>query len=185
MQSDVVARARDGDHDAFAELAAASIDRLYRVARLIVRDHGLAEDAVQDTLLQAWQGLPGLRDLDRFDAWLRRLLVRSCLRRASSSRQRQVTELRLLDFDRPTAQDAPRDLEIRDLLDRGFDGLPVGDRAVLVLHHYLELSVPEISVLLDVPGGTVKSRLHRATQRMRALLEADERRSALAMGGAK
>lgn len=75
MQRDLVLRASAGDHEAFTALIDGAIDRLYAVARLIVRDDDRARDAVQDALLRAWTGLPGLRDPDRFDAWLHRLLV--------------------------------------------------------------------------------------------------------------
>ena len=74
----LVIRAREGDHDAFARLAAASIGRLNGIARLILHDYGLAEDAVQESLVEAWRSLRGLRDPDRFDPWLNRILVRAC-----------------------------------------------------------------------------------------------------------
>lgn len=185
MQSELVLRARAGDHDAFSQLAAASIDRLYRVARLIVRDPGLAEDAVQDTLLQAWQGLPGIQDPERFDAWLHRLLVRSCVRGSRRVRRQRVTELHVRDADHPTRDDAERDLVVRDLLDRGFERLPAGERALLVLHHYLDMPVTEMAELLGIPSGTVKSRVHRAAQRMRASLDADDRVGVIAVGVVK
>ena len=78
MDRDIVVRARAGDRDAFSMLATASIGRLNAVARLIVRDDGRAEDAVQDALVDAWLDLPALRDPDRFDAWLNRLLINAC-----------------------------------------------------------------------------------------------------------
>ena len=79
MQRDLVVRAREGDHDAFSELAAGSIERLLRLARLIVRDPDRADDAVQDALVTAWLDIRGLRDPDRFDAWLNKVLVRCLL----------------------------------------------------------------------------------------------------------
>src|SRR5215216_3961226 len=77
-QRELVERAGRGDHDAFALLLHASIARLEAVARLVLRDQDLARDAVQDAFIRAWRDLPGLRDPDRFDAWLRRLIVNSC-----------------------------------------------------------------------------------------------------------
>ena len=175
MQRDLVVRAREGDHDAFSELAAASIERLLRVARLIVRDDDRAKDAVQDALVTAWLNVRALRDPDRFDAWLHRLLVRSCSRTAGSERRRRSAEVPLLPIDREIVPDAQQATAVRDQLDRGFRRLPVDLRAVLVVHHYLSLRDQEAADMLDIPLGTMKSRLHRATTAMRAALEADER----------
>ena len=79
MQRDLVERARKGDHDAFAELAGAAISRLDATAWLMIRDADRATDAVQNALVRAWRDLPALRDPDRFDAWLHRLLVNACI----------------------------------------------------------------------------------------------------------
>ena len=78
MSSALVERARAGDEEAFASLARGAGDRLLAIAYRILRDLGLAEDAVQQTLVLAWRELPALRDVDKFDAWLRRLLVNAC-----------------------------------------------------------------------------------------------------------
>src|SRR5439155_21027192 len=87
VQVALVERARAGDEEAFASLARGAGDRLLAIAYRILRDLGLAEDAVQQTLVLAWRELPSLRDVDRFDAWLRRLLVHACYREARRSRQ--------------------------------------------------------------------------------------------------
>ena len=75
---ELVERARRGDREAFAVLADGAVDRLYAIARLSLRDTELAEDATQDALVRAWRDLPTLRDVERFDAWLYRLIIRSC-----------------------------------------------------------------------------------------------------------
>jgi RNA polymerase sigma-70 factor, ECF subfamily len=175
MQRELVLRAREGDHDAFSELAAGSIERLLALARLIVRDHDRAQDAVQDALVNAWLDIRGLRDPDRFDAWLHRLLVRSCYRTSRRDRRRGSFELPLLPVERDHAPDSQQALVIRDQIDRGFRRLPVDQRAVLVLHHYLSLPDREAADILDIPIGTVKSRLNRATAALRAALEAEDR----------
>jgi RNA polymerase sigma-70 factor (ECF subfamily) len=87
---ELVERAGGGDHDAFAVLATAAAPRLDSAARLILRDPELARDAVQNALVRAWRDLPGLRDPDRFDAWLHRLLVNSCLDEARRRRRRPI-----------------------------------------------------------------------------------------------
>jgi RNA polymerase sigma-70 factor, ECF subfamily len=75
----LVEQASRGDHEAFARLVRAGVPRLDRVARLIVRDSELGRDAVQEAWIRAWRELPGLRDPDRFDAWIYRLTVNACL----------------------------------------------------------------------------------------------------------
>lgn len=180
MQDDLVVRAQAGDVDAYSALTAGRTSRLYGVARLILRDGEQAEDAVQDALLQAWLDLRGLRDPARFDAWLHRLLVRACYRAAKRRRSREITEIQAATHAATVAPDAQRALAIRDQLERGFQRLSPEQRAVIVLHHYLGLSLVESADALGIPLGTMQSRLSRATQAMRAALEADDRPTALA-----
>src|SRR5262245_10304848 len=175
MQRDLVVRAQRGDVDAFSALTAGATNRLYGAARLILRDDDGAADALQEALLQAWLDLRGLRDPDRFDAWLHRLLVRACYLAARRGRQRAVVELALESTLEPTTPDAQRDVAMRDQLERGFRRLSPEQRAVIVLRHYLGLSLAESAEALAIPLGTMQSRLNRATQAMRAALDADER----------
>lgn len=178
MQTDraLVVRAQGGDRAAFSDLAAGRIDRLVVLARLILRDPTSAEDAVQEALVGAWRGLPSLRDPDRFDAWLRRLLIRACSEQARHLR-RGVTELTLLPTDGPPVADGQLSLARRDQLERGLRRLPVELRTVLVLVYYLDLPLTEAAQAMGIPLGTVKSRLHRAHDALRAELEADARAS--------
>ena len=176
MDVALVERARAGDEDAFASLARAGGDRLLAIAFRILRDLGPAEDAVQQTLVLAWRELPGLRDPERFDAWLHRLLVHTCYDEIRRGRRWAAT-VRVLPVDGPTVPDTAVSVVDRDQLDRGFRRLPPEQRAVLVLHHYIGLSLTEIADQLGLPLGTVKSRLHYAMHALRAALEADLRPS--------
>ncbi len=179
MQRDLVVQAMAGDHDAFEQLARAEIRRLHAVARLILRDDGKAEEATQEALMAAWRRLPGLRDPDRFGPWLNRLLVNACYREARRSGRRQDHR----SSYRPagpagrveTRSKRARKLPNRDQLERGFRRLDVDQRTVLVMHYYLGFSLDEAAEVLGVPPGTVRSRLHRAINAMRAALEADAR----------
>jgi RNA polymerase sigma-70 factor, ECF subfamily len=186
MQRDLVERAMAGDHDAFSELARNAIGRLFVVARLILRDEGRAEDATQEALVTAWRRLDGLRDPDRFDAWLHRLLVHACYREARRDRRRGSIEVRIDPLVMPEASrvlDSSVDLADRDQLERGFRRLDVDQRTVLVLHYYLGFSLDDAAEVLGIPPGTVRSRLHRAINAMRAALEADARTPVFNPGG--
>ena len=173
VQRDVVEAARNGSHEAFEALATADADRLYRIAFLILRDGPRAEDAVQEALVHAWRELPRLRDPDRFDAWMRRLLVNACAD-VGRHQRRWSAEVRVIHAE-PMTQDGATAVADRDQLERGFRRLKAEQRAVVVLHFYVGLPVSEIAETLGVPAGTVKSRLHYATAILRAALEADAR----------
>ena len=125
VDRDLVEAARDGDREAYADLIRARGDRLFAIAQRILRDVDRTEDAVQDALVIAWRDLPGLRDPDRFDAWLHRLLVRSCVSEATRDR-RVVANLRVLPSDLPTATDDYLTVADRDQLERGFRRLTSG-----------------------------------------------------------
>ena len=181
MDRDLVEQAQRGNQEAFAILARSRGDVLFGLARRILRDVDLAEDAVQQALVIAWRELPGLRDPDRFDAWLKRMLVNACY---AETRQRRAwsSTIRILSVDEPAGRDELASLVDRDEVERGFRRLPPEQRAILVLHHYLGLGLNEIGEVLDIPAGTARSRLHYAHRAMRALLEADARQAAAGGG---
>jgi len=169
---DVVEQAMRGDHEAFATLVNWTADRMFAIATRILRDTNLAEDALQGAFVTAWRQLPSLRDPDRFEAWLRKLVVHSCY--AESRRRRLwVSNVKALPVEGPEASDELVSVADRDVLDRAFRRLTVEQRAVFVLHHHVGLPLVEIADSLGVPAGTARSRLHYATQALRAALEAD------------
>jgi RNA polymerase sigma-70 factor (ECF subfamily) len=180
VDRDLVEAARRGDREAYADLIRVRGDRLFAIAQRILRDVDRTEDAVQDALVIAWRDLPGLRDPDRFDAWLYRLLVRSCVAEAKRERRLGAT-IRVLPMDIPGSSDDYVSVVVRDELDRGFRRLSPEQRAILVLRHFAGLDTAEIAEALAIPIGTVRSRLHHAHRAMRAAIDADER--ATAMGG--
>jgi RNA polymerase sigma-70 factor (ECF subfamily) len=175
VNRELVVQAREGDHDAFAQLAAASIGRLNAIARLILSDYSLAEDAVQDALVDAWRDLRGLRDPDRFDAWLNRLLVRACQNARRRDRHRRGAEVVLMPSHEPSTADAQASVANADQLERALGRLTIDQRAVLVLSYFVDLSLADAAVALGIPVGTLKSRLNRALAALRASIEADER----------
>jgi RNA polymerase sigma-70 factor (ECF subfamily) len=129
---------------------------------------------VQNALVRAWRDLPTLRDPDRFDAWLHRLLVRACIDEARRLRRHRL-DVDLTSVSVPSTIDDVSAVEERDRLERGFLRLEPELRAVIVLHHYLDLPMPTVAAIMAIPLGTAKSRLHRALHEMRAALDADAR----------
>ena len=173
VQAELVDRARRGDREAFGVLVGGAVDRLYAIARMILRDTELAEDATQEAFARAWRDLPTLRDVERFDAWLYRLIVRSCAD-IGRHRRRWRSEITVLRSE-PSEPDRASELADRDQLERGLRRLTNEHRTILALNFYLGLSPPEMAEALEIPVGTANSRLHYAIQALRAAVAADER----------
>lgn len=177
MQVQLVELAQRGDAEAFDTLARQVGDRCLSIAVRILRDLDLAEDAVQAALIMAWTDLRALRDPSRFEPWLHRILTNTCY--AEARRRRRWSEgLRIIPVAGAYDPGDYLTIDDRDLLERAFRRLTVEQRAVLVYHHYLGLSISEVAERTGLPLGTAKSRLHHATRALRASIEADARGTA-------
>jgi RNA polymerase sigma-70 factor (ECF subfamily) len=176
MRTDLVERARSGDREAFGQLAAGEVDRLLAIARLVLRDFDHADDAVQETLVRCWRQLPTLREVERFDGWLYRILVNAA---ATESKRRQRFEATMTSLEaEPAIGDDVQRVVDRDELEQGFRRLSIDHRAVVVLHHYIGLPLAEVALTLGIPSGTAKSRYHYAMSSLRAAVEAEGRLAA-------
>ena len=178
MHRALVDRAKRGDGEAFDALARSVGDRCMAIACRILRDADQAEDAVQAALIIAWRELRTLRDPDRFEPWLHRILTNECYAEARR-RRRWSVDVRILPVEEPSEPGDIVTIHHRDQLERAFRRLTLEQRAVLVFHHYLGLPLPEVAERLGIPFGTAKSRLHYATTALRASLEADARTPSL------
>jgi RNA polymerase sigma-70 factor (ECF subfamily) len=173
VDRELVKRAQQGDRNAYERLARDLARPLYRIAYRIVRDSDQADDAVQQTLVAIWRELPRLRDPGRLEAWTYRLLMRFCL--AESRRQRRMSAAVISITEAvPDTRDVMAGVVLHDELQRAFRTLTFEHRTVLVLRYYVGLSLSEIAEAVGVPYGTVSSRLHHATQQMRAQLVAND-----------
>jgi RNA polymerase sigma-70 factor (ECF subfamily) len=164
---------RQGDRVAFGELAITLGDRLHAVAHRILRDRDLAGDVTQQALVKIWQELPRLRDADLFDGWSYRVLVNAC-RDELRKRRGPSADVDLLEND-AWLPDASIPVADRDQLDRAFLRLTLDQRSAVILHYYLDYSLAEIATIVDIPVGTVRSRLHYARRALRSAIEADRR----------
>src|SRR5690349_1555672 len=170
MRDELVVRAMRGDREAFSSLAGDRADRCYALAYRILRDPHRAQDAVQQALLSAWRDLPTLRDPERFDAWLLKLVVNACYGESRTER-RWAAKVRLIPNDQTVEPDVARAVAARDELDRAFRRLTPEQRSVVVLHHHLGYPLTEIAATLGIPEGTARSRLHYAVRQLRAALD--------------
>ena len=177
VDTELVKRAQHGDKEAFGLVAADLATRFLAVSRRILRDIGLAEDATQQALVAIWRDLPQLRDPARFDAWSYRLLVHACYAEGRRSRQ-WSPNLRILPADELAASGGVDTIIHRDELETAIRRLSVDHRTVLVLHHFADIPAELVAQILDIPIGTVYSRLHHAMRAMRAALDAEERPAA-------
>jgi RNA polymerase sigma-70 factor (ECF subfamily) len=178
----LVEQARRGDREAFTVLVHQVSDTLYAVAQRILRDPGLAEDALQNALVLAWRRIPKLRDPERFDAWIHRILIHACYDESRRARP-WAAQVRVLPMDGPSTPDGSVAIAARDELEWAFRRLSVEQRAVFVLHHYLGLPLVEVAEMLEIPAGTARSRLHYAIAGLRDALTAERQPEPLAQEG--
>jgi RNA polymerase sigma-70 factor (ECF subfamily) len=155
----------------FVASARPSLDRAYRLAGLLLADATEAEDAVQDAFAVAWQSFGTLRETDKFGAWFDRILVNGC-----RDRLRRRNIVRFIPMDAgidPAGRDPFQTFLERDALLAGLTRLNPDERIVVVLRYWADLPLESIADRLDWPLGTVKSRLHRALDRLRGVLASD------------
>ena len=174
MHRALVDRAKQGDREAFDALARTVGDQCMAIAFRILRDADRADDAVQAALISAWRQLRTLRNPDAFEPWLHRILTNECYAEARR-RTRLQAHIRVLSVAAQAESVGILRVNDRDQLERAFRRLTLEQRAVLVFHHYVGLSLPDVAIRLGIPLGTAKSRLHHATKALRASLEADAR----------
>ncbi len=180
LASRTVHATMDDRATAFAALLDRGLETHYRLAAVILGDPVEAEDAVHDAAVVAWRSFAGLRERDRFEAWFGRILVNGCRDRLRARRRRPILvaipALGTTDAGLPLAigADAGIALATRDELERAFTRLEPEHAVVIALRYYADLSVPQIATRLGIAEGTVKSRLHHALRRLRAVVERPE-----------
>jgi len=170
----LVRRAQEGDQEAFRSLVLASHARLLRVAQGVLRDPHVAEDAVQQALLDIWRDIRRLRDASKFEGWSYKLVLRVCYAEAKRM-PRWVPESLIPAAAEPRVGDVFGVVVDRDQLSRGFQHLSTDHRAVIVLRYLMDLSPEQVAEALDIPRKTVYSRLGRAMDALRSALEAESR----------
>lgn len=170
----LVKRARDGDLEAFEEIVRAGIDAVYRLTFAILGNEGDAADAAQETFVAAWRQVRRLREPDRFEAWLQRVAINAARMTYRARKRRGVREIasnrmaitaEIHSFDRASSDAA--------ILDAAMQRVDVDQRSILVLHHLDGRPLAEIAGILEIPVGTVKSRLFAARRALQAAIDAE------------
>ena len=161
-------RAADGDESAFEELVVRYQDRLYTLALRITLSEADAYDCVQEGLVSAWRGLGNFRFNARFSTWMYRIVVR----KAYDVLERRGRTAEPVDEVPATSVDTPVEARL-DLLD-ALAALEPEFRTVAVACDVVGMSMDEAAIALDLPAGTVKSRLHRARARLAESLQAGQ-----------
>ena len=165
---EAVLRCQDGDTEAFRHLVERYGSVLHGTAYLMSRDAAVAEELVQDALLSAWRGIGGFRAGEPVKPWLVRIVVNRVI---DHQRRRSLPTVPIPDAPELAASDRVADeVEARDTVRRGLAELSDEQRQLMMLRYFSELTVPEISIVLKWPEGTVKSRLHRALDDMRGAI---------------
>jgi RNA polymerase sigma-70 factor (ECF subfamily) len=161
--------ARKGDQAAFAGLVRLHQRRAYLVARAIVTVHEDAEDAVQEGFVRAWQALERFDPSQGFAAWVNRIVANAALDITRRRKVRSTEELN--DAFQSPFRDPAQDAELKSRLREALAQLPDRARTVIVLHDIEGFTHMEIGEMLGIPGGTARSDLHHARQKLRTLLQ--------------
>jgi RNA polymerase sigma factor (sigma-70 family) len=177
LDAELVVRAQRGDAAAFALVVERIAARSLVIARRILGDPDLAQDATQRALVRIWQGLPKLRDVERFESWSYRVLLRACYAEGRKHRD-WASKLPLLATGEAQTDDDVGTIVDRDQLERGLRRLSSDHRTVVVLRFFLDLPLDRVAEVLEIPVGTARSRLHHAIRALRATLDADLRPAA-------
>jgi len=175
LDRSLVDRAHRGDLDAFEEIVRARMDAVYRLTYAILGDEADARDAAQETFISAWRQIGRIQDADRFEAWLQRVAVNAARMTHRARRRRGVREIAATRVggmpDLPAAA-SPAAIDAVTL-DAALRRLPVEQRSILVLHHLERRSIADLATILEIPAGTVKSRLHSARTALQAAIDAE------------
>lgn len=173
----LVASAQAGDRAAWERLVVRWQPRLLRHAWRLTGHADRAADLVQDAWVDIWKGLRALDDVVAFPAWAFRIVTRRCQRSWQAAERAHADLSDIADTPHDSDDAAAADAMARDIdvarVQAAMADLPATQRAALSLFHLEDLSVAEISIALDVPPGTVKTRLMHARRKIRARLEGD------------
>jgi RNA polymerase sigma factor (sigma-70 family) len=170
----LAAAARTGDRKAFAQLVRRWDPKLRAHAWRLLGESDGAGEAVQDAWTEIVRGLGRLTDPVAFPAWAYRIVSRRCTRLIGAAQARRRLEQAVAVEPAPEPEPSGAEEGDGERLRRAIAALPPAQRAAIALHHFEELSIAETAVALDVPAGTVKTRLMHARRKLRAALEGDE-----------
>jgi len=168
--SDDVIRAQKGNHEAFVRLIKASESSMYRVAKSFLKTDIECADAIQETILKAFQAIRSIKEPDYFKTWLIRILINVCQRMLKMNKQ--VIPMAAL-AERSYENKMQQGLELWEAVQSLEEEL----RIIVMLFYIEDVPVKDIALMLDMPEGTIKSRLHRAREKLVCFLSVNDERS--------
>jgi len=177
-------RALRGDKDAFEDIFDRYRGLMLRTAFSIVKDRDIAEDAVQNALIQAWQHLPSLREAGALRSWLMRIVVNQCisfkrrLARSTMFLHQSISEQET-DLASQIAEYSKGRIERNWDLAQAIEKLPTKQQMVIALNYYQGMTVPEISQALQISENTLKKRIQAALSNLRQVLRGAEIKESL------
>lgn len=173
MDEDFIRRARSGDHSAFAALVERHSDAVWRLARVFMRTRGAADDAAQDAWIDVWRGLHTFDSRREFRPWLLTIAANRC--RMNLRRDEPTVDLEEARTVAAGAQEDPMERAISGEVDAQLHALvarlPLEQRRLIALRYFAELDLAEVAAVMDLPLGTVKSRIHRTLVALRSALD--------------
>jgi RNA polymerase sigma-70 factor (ECF subfamily) len=173
-ETEIVARARAGDGDAFAVIVDTYRDRLFGLAVGIVRNRDAAEDIVQETFIKAYRNLAGFRGDAGIYTWLYRIAVNTAhnhLRRRRKGEQVDLEEVApVIEADGPGPAEITANVELAEAIQTAVGVLPARQREVFMLHYFEQLTHREIAAVLGITEGAVKANFFHAVQKLKVSL---------------
>ena len=161
-------KAIKGDKEAFSRIIIQNKESMYKTARVILRNEDDAYDALQDALLKMFRNIQNIQNSEAFKAWSRKIIVNSCYNIINKNKKIIDINSRLINIFEETREDT---YECEDETVKILDKLEPDLRLTATLYYYNELTVKEISQIINIPEGTVKSRLSRAREKLYEILK--------------
>lgn len=167
--TELVKKAEKGDNASFSKLIKSCEKDMYRVAEAMLKNDDDALDCIQETIMRAYKNINKLEKKEYFKTWLIRILINTC--NDTLERRKKIIEYR--EYASPELKDGFNmdEVEVRDAVDK----LEPELKLLVILYYFEDMSVKDIAGSLEIAEGTVKSRLSRARNRLKEILENNER----------
>lgn len=167
-------KAINGDKEAFSRVIIQNKEAMYKTAIVILRNEDDAYDAIQDSLIKMYKSIQNLQNAEAFKSWSRKIIINSCYDIISKNKKVIDINSKLIDTYEETREDT---YECEDEVVKILDQIEPDLRLTAILYYYNDISIKEIAKIINIPEGTVKSRLSRAREKLYQILKRERRES--------